>query len=422
MEDAFVKRKLPYNLDAEKSVIGSMLMDRDAIVDAADMLVSDDFFNRQYGILFENMVELFKEGKAVDLVTLKNKLDENNVPDEVISSKVIAEILDTVPTSVNAKHYAQIVADKSVLRKTIKLCETVEKDCYLDSEGVEVLLERAESGVFNIIKERNGANDFVPIDKVVMNVIDQIEAASRKNTRVTGIPTGFIDLDNMLTGLHGSEFILVAARPAMGKTAFVLNIAHHVAVRKKIPTVIFNLEMDKEQLAEDDWDQVLASSESIAASPLFIEDTSALTISELRSKCRKLKNKNGLGLIIIDYLQLMSTTGRVESRQQFVSDMSRSLKMLARELDVPVIALSQLNRDVDRRPDHRPVLADLRESGSIEQDADVVMFIYRDDYYNPDTDKKGISEIIIAKQRKGATGSVDLVWLQEYTKFANKEH
>ena len=216
MEDAFVKRKLPYNLDAEKSVIGSMLMDRDAIVDAADMLVSDDFFNRQYGILFENMVELFKEGKAVDLVTLKNKLDENNVPDEVISSKVIAEILDTVPTSVNAKHYAQIVADKSVLRKTIKLCETVEKDCYLDSEGVEVLLERAESGVFNIIKERNGANDFVPIDKVVMNVIDQIEAASRKNTRVTGIPTGFIDLDNMLTGLHGSEFILVAARPAMG--------------------------------------------------------------------------------------------------------------------------------------------------------------------------------------------------------------
>ena len=443
MEDAFVKRKLPYNLDAEKSVIGSMLMDRDAIVDAADMLVSDDFFNRQYGILFENMVELFKEGKAVDLVTLKNKLDENNVPDEVISSKVIAEILDTVPTSVNAKHYAQIVADKSVLRKTIKLCETVEKDCYLDSEGVEVLLERAESGVFNIIKERNGANDFVPIDKVVMNVIDQIEAASRKNTRVTGIPTGFIDLDNMLTGLHGSEFILVAARPAMGKTAFVLNIAHYVAVRKKIPTVIFNLEMDKEQLvtrmiamdalvdsqkvqtgqlAEDDWDQVLASSESIAASPLFIEDTSALTISELRSKCRKLKNKNGLGLIIIDYLQLMSTTGRVESRQQFVSDMSRSLKMLARELDVPVIALSQLNRDVDRRPDHRPVLADLRESGSIEQDADVVMFIYRDDYYNPDTDKKGISEIIIAKQRKGATGSVDLVWLQEYTKFANKEH
>ena len=443
MEYSYAKKKLPYNLNAEKSVIGSMLMDRDAIVDASDMLTKEDFYYGQYGILFENMVELFKEGKAVDIVTLKNKLEENNVPDEVISISAIADIMDAVPTSVNAKHYAEIVADKSVLRKTIKLCEEVEKDCYLDSEGVDALLERAESGVFNLIKERNGSNSFVPIDRVVMNVIDQIEAASRQNTRVTGVPTGFIDLDNMLTGLHGSEFILVAARPAMGKTAFVLNIAHHVAVRKKIPTVIFNLEMSKEQLvtrmiamdslvdsqkiqtgqlAEDDWDQVLASSENIAAAPLFIEDTSALTISELRSKCRRLKSKNNLGLIIIDYLQLMSTTGKVESRQQFVSDMSRSLKMLARELDVPIIALSQLNRDVDRRPDHKPVLADLRESGSIEQDADVVMFIYRDDYYNPDTDKKGISEIIIAKQRKGATGSVDLVWLQEYTKFANKEH
>lgn len=443
MEDAYVKKKLPYNLAAEKSVIGAMLMNRDAIVDAADMLTKDDFYYGQYGILFENIVELFKEGKSADLVILKNKLEENNIPDEVISVNTIADIMAAVPTSVNAKNYAEIVADKSLLRKAIKLCEGIEKDCYLDSEGVDSLLERAESGVFNLIKERNGSNSFVPIDQVVMNVIDQIEEASRQNTRVTGVPTGFIDLDNMLTGLHGSEFILVAARPAMGKTAFVLNIAHHVAVRKKIPTVIFNLEMSKEslvsrmvamdslvdsqkiqtgQLSDDDWDQVLASFESIAAAPLFIEDSSALTISELRSKCRRLKSKNNLGLIIIDYLQLMSTTGKVESRQQFVSDMSRSLKMLARELDVPIIALSQLNRDVDRRPDHKPVLADLRESGSIEQDADVVMFIYRDDYYNPDTEKKGISEIIIAKQRKGATGSVDLVWLQEYTKFANKEH
>ena len=228
MEDAFARKKLPYNLDAEKSVIGSMLMDRDAIVEASDMLTKEDFYYGQYGILFENMVELFKEGKAVDLVTLKNKLEENNVPDEVISTKSIAEILETVPTSVNAKHYAEIVADKSILRKMIKLCEEVEKDCYLDSEGVEQLLEQAESGVFNLIKERNGSSKFVGIDRIVMNVIEQIEEASRKNTRVTGIPTGFIDLDNMLTGLHGSEFILVAARPAMGKTAFVLNIAHHV--------------------------------------------------------------------------------------------------------------------------------------------------------------------------------------------------
>ena len=203
MEDAFARKKLPYNLDAEKSVIGSMLMDRDAIVEASDMLTKEDFYYGQYGILFENMVELFKEGKAVDLVTLKNKLEENNVPDEVISTKSIAEILETVPTSVNAKHYAEIVADKSILRKMIKLCEEVEKDCYLDSEGVEQLLEQAESGVFNLIKERNGSSKFVGIDRIVMNVIEQIEEASRKNTRVTGIPTGFIDLDNMLTGLHG---------------------------------------------------------------------------------------------------------------------------------------------------------------------------------------------------------------------------
>ena len=305
------------------------------------------------------------------------------------------------------------------------------------------LLEKAEQGVFQLIKERNGGSDFTQIDKIIIDVIDQIEAASKMNTRVTGIPTGFIDLDNMLTGLHGSELILVAARPAMGKTAFVLNIAHEVAVKKKKTTAIFSLEMSKEQLvtrmiamdslvnsqkimtgqlAEDEWDKIADSTETIAEAPLFIDDNSAITIADLRSKCRKLKQNNDLSLIIIDYLQLMSTTKHVESRQQFISDMSRSLKVLARELDVPVIALSQLNRAVDSRPDHKPVLADLRESGSIEQDADVVMFIYRDDYYNPDTDKKGISEIIIAKQRKGSVVSVELVWLQDYTKFANKEH
>ena len=325
----------------------------------------------------------------------------------------------------------------------IKLNEDIEKDCYLDTDDVDGLLEKAEQGVFQLIKERNGGSDFTQIDKIIIDVIDQIEAASKMNTRVTGIPTGFIDLDNMLTGLHGSELILVAARPAMGKTAFVLNIAHEVAVKKKKTTAIFSLEMSKEQLvtrmiamdslvnsqkimtgqlAEDEWDKIADSTETIAEAPLFIDDNSAITIADLRSKCRKLKQNNDLSLIIIDYLQLMSTTKHVESRQQFISDMSRSLKVLARELDVPVIALSQLNRAVDSRPDHKPVLADLRESGAIEQDADVVMFIYRDDYYNPDTEKKGIADIIIAKQRKGSVGSVELVWLQDYTKFANKEH
>ena len=443
MEDAYIRKKQPYNMEAEQSVIGSMLMDRDAIATVNDMLTKDDFYNAQYGLLFEHMSALFKEGKPVDIVTLSNRLKENNVSEEIAGMKYIGDILDSVPTSANAKYYAQIVADKSLLRKMIKLNEDIEKDCYLDTDDVDGLLEKAEQGVFQLIKERNGGSDFTQIDKIIIDVIDQIEAASKMNTRVTGIPTGFIDLDNMLTGLHGSELILVAARPAMGKTAFVLNIAHEVAVKKKKTTAIFSLEMSKEQLvtrmiamdslvnsqkimtgqlAEDEWDKIADSTETIAEAPLFIDDNSAITIADLRSKCRKLNQNNDLSLIIIDYLQLMSTTKHVESRQQFISDMSRSLKVLARELDVPVIALSQLNRAVDSRPDHKPVLADLRESGAIEQDADVVMFIYRDDYYNPDTEKKGIADIIIAKQRKGSVGSVELVWLQDYTKFANKEH
>ena len=443
MEDAYIRKKQPYNMEAEQSVIGSMLMDRDAIATVNDMLTKDDFYNAQYGLLFEHMSALFKEGKPVDIVTLSNRLKENNVSEEIAGMKYIGDILDSVPTSANAKYYAQIVADKSLLRKMIKLNEDIEKDCYLDTDDVDGLLEKAEQGVFQLINEMNGGSYFTQIDKIIIDVIDQIEAASKMNTRVTGIPTGFIDLDNMLTGLHGSELILVAARPAMGKTAFVLNIAHEVAVKKKKTTAIFSLEMSKEQLvtrmiamdslvnsqkimtgqlAEDEWDKIADSTETIAEAPLFIDDNSAITIADLRSKCRKLKQNNDLSLIIIDYLQLMSTTKHVESRQQFISDMSRSLKVLARELDVPVIALSQLNRAVDSRPDHKPVLADLRESGAIEQDADVVMFIYRDDYYNPDTEKKGIADIIIAKQRKGSVGSVELVWLQDYTKFANKEH
>ncbi len=442
MEDSYVTKKKPYNTDAEKSVIGSMIMDRDAIVDVMDILTKDDFYISQNGILFENMVELFKEGMAVDLITLTNRLKEKNIPEEVAGTSYVADIIATVPTSANAKYYARIVADKSILRKIIKMSEDLEKDCYLDTDDVDGLLETAESSIYKIVQQRNGANDFAPIDKVVLDVIDQIEAASKQNTRVTGIPTGFIDLDNMLTGLHGSELILVAARPAMGKTAFVLNIAHYVAVKKRIPVAIFSLEMSKEQLvtrmiamdslvnsqkiqtgqlADDEWGKVADSADVIAEAPFFIDDNSAITVADLRSKCRKLKQSNDLGLIIIDYLQLMSTNKQVESRQQFISDISRALKVLSRELDVPVIALSQLNRAVDSRPDHKPVLADLRESGAIEQDADVVMFIYRDDYYNPDTEKKGIAEISIAKQRKGATGSVELVWLQDYTKFANKE-
>ena len=303
-------------------------------------------------------------------------------------------------------------------------------------------MDRAEESIFRLAQSKNRQGEFVPMQQIVTDVVGEIEEAARKDGKINSLPTGFIDLDRKLTGLHKGELILVAARPAMGKTALVLNMARHVILNEKVPTVIFSLEMSKEslvtrmiamdalvdaqairtgELTDKNWDDIIESTERLAFAPLFIEDNSAITIPELRSKCRKLKQTQNLGLIIVDYLQLMNATGRVESRQQFVAEVSRALKGLARELGVPVIALSQLNRAVDSRTDHKPVLADLRESGSIEQDADVVMFIYRDDYYNEDSEKPGIAEIIVAKQRNGSTGSIDLAWQGKFTRFANLE-
>lgn len=440
MEENTIQRIQPHNNEAEQAVIGSMLMDKDAIMEVSDMLNKSDFYNAQYGILFEAMVELFNEGKAVDVVTLMDRLKAKNISEDVISLTFIGSIISAVPTSANAKQYARIVQDKAVLRKLIKINDDISKDCYLAQEEVENILERAEESVFRLVQTRNGSEEFVPMKRIVVDVIGEIEEASRNKGRINGLPTGFLDLDYMLTGLHPGELLLVAARPSMGKTAFVLNIAHYVAVKKNQPVVIFSLEMSKEQLVnrmlamdsmvdaqslktgelnDSEWDKIMESTEIIAKAPIFIDDNSSITIAELRSKCRKLKQTQNIGLIVIDYLQLMNASRPVESRQQFISDVSRSLKALARELRVPVIALSQLNRAVDARPDHKPVLADLRESGAIEQDADVVMFIYRDEYYNKETEKPGIAEIIVAKQRNGSTGSVDLVWLGKYTKFSN---
>jgi replicative DNA helicase len=440
MEENSIRRIQPHSTDAEKAVIGSMLMDRDAITDVNDILTKEDFYNAQYGILFEAMIELFNEGMDVDIITLTERLKAKNVPDEISSLSFVGEIVSSVPTSANAKRYAKIIQDKSVLRKLIKITDDVSKDCYLASDEVEDILESAEQSVFKLVQSRNRSEEYTPMKKIVVDVIGDIEEASRNKGRINGIPTGFIDLDNMLTGMHGGELILIAARPAMGKTALVLNIAHHVAVRQNVPVAMFSLEMSESQLGarmlaldsmvdaqalrtgdlnEDDWDKIIESTEIMAKAPIFVVDNSGITIPELRSECRKLKQTQDIGLIIIDYLQLMNSNRPVESRQQFISDVSRSLKVLARELNVPVIALSQLNRAVDTRPDHKPVLADLRESGAIEQDADVVMFIYRDEVYNKETEKPGIAEIIVAKQRSGSTGSVDLVWLGKYTKFSN---
>ena len=443
MDENIIRRIQPHNNDAEKSVIGAMLMDRDVISDVADLLSREDFYNAQYGILFENMVELYNEGRPVDLVTLSDRLKMKDVPEDICSPAFIGEIMSEVVTSANAKNHAQIVQDKAVLRRLITLSEGITNDCFSDSDKVENILEDAESKIFRLVQNRNGSSDFTPVSQIVVNVIGEIEEAARNKGKVTGLSTGFTDLDNMLTGLHGGELLLVAARPAMGKTAFVLNIAHDLAVMHKKPCAIFSLEMSKEQLIsrmiaidamvdsksmklgnmpDEDWDKVIESVDDIARAPLFIDDNSAITVSELRSKCRKLKQTQNIELIIIDYLQLMSSNRPVESRQQFISDVSRALKNIARELNIPVIALSQLSRAVDGRTDHKPVLSDLRESGAIEQDADVVMFIYRDEYYNPETTTKPqTAEIIIAKQRNGETGSIDLRWIGKYTKFADPE-
>ena len=441
MDDALIKRVLPHSVEAEQSVIGSMLMDREAIISASEIITADDFYQHQSGVMFESMVELFNENRPVDLITLQNRLKEKDVPPEVSSLDFVRDIITTVPTSANVKSYANIVREKAVLRRLIKINEDIANTCYVGKEPLETILATTEKTVFDLLQSRN-SGDFVPIRQVAMNVLEKIEEASKNQGTVTGIPTGFIDLDYKTSGLQPSDFVLIAARPSMGKTAFVLNLVDHIAVKKGLPCMVFSLEMSKEQLvnrmlamesnvdsqklrtgtlSDSDWDAVVEGIGVIGNSKLIIDDTPGISIMELRSKCRKMKLEYGLSVVIIDYLQLMSGSGKGggDNRQQEISEISRSLKALARELSAPVIALSQLSRACETRQDHRPMLSDLRESGAIEQDADVVMFLYRDDYYNKDTDMPNIAEVIIAKQRNGPIGTVNLVWRPEFTKFAN---
>ncbi len=348
---------------------------------------------------------------------------------------------DAVPTSANIKYYADIVAEKALSRRLIKITETIANTCYLDKERIDTVLEETEKQVFGIIQNR-GSGDYEDIKDVVFRTLRNIEAAAKSKGRITGIATGFRDLDYKTAGFQRSDLILIAARPSMGKSALVLNLAEYVAVRSHITTALFSLEMSKEQLInrmlamnskvdsqnirtgdlkDEEWANLMESARNIGESGLIIDDTPGISISELRSKCRKLKLEKKLGLVIIDYLQLMSGGGRSESRQQEVSEISRSLKALAREINCPVIALSQLSRAVEQRPDKRPMLSDLRESGAIEQDADMVIFIYRDEYYNRDTEEPGVAELIIGKQRNGPTGTVKLKWMGQIQKFGNLE-
>ena len=444
MEEEVIKRLPPHNVEAERAVIGAMMLNADAIMVCSELLTSDEFYQQQYGIIFDALVEMYKDGVGADLVTLQNKLREKEVTPELYSVEYLGELLASVPTSANVKFYAEIVHEKAVLRRLIGVSEQVTKDCYMDSQPLEDILEDTEKSVFDVIQQRGGS-EFEPIRDVVLRTLDSIEKAAKQKGNITGLETGFRDLDAKTAGLQKSDLILIAARPAMGKTAFVLNIAEYVALHSNSTIALFSLEMSKEQLVkrmlamnsmvdsqkirtgdleDDDWDKLVGSVRKIGNSNLVIDDTSGITASELRSKCRKLKIEQGLDLVIIDYLQLMTGAGKrkSDSRQQEISDISRSLKVMARELNVPVIALSQLSRAVESRPDKRPMLSDLRESGAIEQDADIVMFIYRDEYYNPDSEKKGVAEVIVAKQRSGPTGPVELAWLSQYTKFGNLEY
>ena len=439
-------RTAPHNLEAEKSVIGCMLIDREAVETALGILTKEDFYSRQYALVFEAIRECYGsmsgEG-VVDIVTVREQLAKDGAPAEMQSVDFFRALYDASPISVNVKSYAEIVRSKAVQRKLIKVCGEVSQLCYDDNEATEDILAETEKRMFEILKTGT-SNELTSIEEVATNVYKRIQVASRSKDHITGLATGFTDLDNMTTGFQPSDFVLIAARPSMGKTALVLNILEYVGIKKNRPAMIFSLEMSKEQLvnrlfamdsgidaqnlrtgrlSDDDWERLLDTTQRVGGSNIFIDDTPGITVSELRSKARKVKLEHGLDLVVIDYLQLMSGSGKRgnENRQQEVSDISRSLKGLARELECPIISLSQLSRAVESRENKRPMLSDLRESGAIEQDADLVMFLYRDEYYHPDSDKKGEAELIIAKQRNGPIGTVELNWQSQTTRFVGKE-
>lgn len=439
MENDGVIKVQPNDVIAEQAVLGSMLTDKDAVVASIEILKPDDFYREDNKEIFSSMLELYNLGKPIDMITVKDQLTLRATLEKVGSIGYLATLIDSVPTTSNIENYVKIVEEKSVLRKLIKTANDIIKLGYEGSEEVDTVIEQTEKKIFDLVQNRN-SRGYASIKEVLISSFDELEKKFQNKTKISGIESGFIDLDSKTSGLNPSDLIIIAARPAMGKSAFCLNIANFVAQHKKIPVMIFNLEMSKEQvvnrilcsesevdstkfrnadLSSQDWLKLGQASGRLSEAPIYIDDTPGLSSAELRAKCRKAKLEKGIGLIIIDYLQLMESKTKSSSRQQEVSEISRSLKILAKELNVPVIALSQLSRATESRTDHRPMLSDLRESGSIEQDADIVMFIHREDYYEKETEKQNIAEIIIAKNRSGSTGTVQLAWQPQYTKFAN---
>jgi replicative DNA helicase len=432
----------PQNIEAEQSVLGSILIEQDAIAKVVEILSPESFYRDAHKRIFRAAMVLYEKGEAVDLVTAAEELRRQGSLDASGGAAYLTSLANSVPTAANVEYYAKIVEEKAVLRNLIQSATQIVTSGYENKEDAEAVLDRAEQLIFDISQKRS-VKSYSPLKSVLVDAFDKIEHLYNNKGGVTGVPTGFRELDMITSGLQSSEFIVVAARPSMGKTVLCLNIARNAAVNHNVPVVIFSLEMAKEQLAqrmlcaeagvdgqrlrtgyltESDWPKLSAALGRLSDAPVFIDDTPGISVMEMRGKARRIKAEHGLGLVVIDYMQLMQNLSRRhENRQQEISDISRSLKSLARELDVPVVALSQLSRAVESRQDKRPMLSDLRESGAIEQDADVVAFIYRDDYYNPESEKQNIAELIIAKQRNGPTGLVELYFHKELSRFDNLE-
>lgn len=437
---ADITRIPPHSVESEQSILGSILLDKDAIITVAETITPTDFYKDAHRIIYESMMALNNKNEPIDMVTLTDELRKRGYLDDIGGVTYLTSLSTIVPTTSNVKYYADIVKEKSVLRQLIKASNDIINLGYGSGESAENVLDFAEKKIFDISQERTN-DDFKPINQVLMDTYDMIESIYSNKSDVIGVTTGFKDLNKKINGLQRTDLILVAARPAMGKTAFALNLVQNAAIKGNASVAVFSLEMSKEQLAQRmiaaqsnvelkkmktgtlndaDWPRIISAMAVMSDAKIFIDDTPGIKINELRSKCRKLKMEQGLDLVMIDYLQLMESDSKNESRQQEISKISRSLKILAKELDCPVVALSQLSRAPEQRADHRPVLSDLRESGAIEQDADIVMFLYRDEYYHSDSERKDLAEIIIAKNRHGETGSVELVWMGSIQRFGDK--
>ena len=435
-------RELPHNKEAEQSVIGSAITDEASVAASAEIVRPEDFYFEQNREIYSVIIELFNENTPIDIVTVSDRLNQGDRLDAVGGITYLASVASSVPTTENVVYYSKIIKEKAILRRLISSSRAISELAYSEGDTVEKILEQSEQLIFDVSSSKE-QNDIVHIQDVLMTAYQTMVQNALNKDKLTGVPTGFDELNRRTGGLHGGELIIIAGRPGMGKSSFAVNIAESAAIINNIPVAIFNLEMSKSMIVNrilcsqalvdsskvrmgdfsgEDWQQIGSVVDKVAMAPIYIDDTASITVSEIRAKCRRLKQSKNLGLIVIDYLQLMQSSNRTDNRQQEISDISRSLKVLSKELDVPVIALSQLARTCESRSDKRPMLSDLRESGAIEQDADIVMFLYRDEYYNKDTEDKNIAECIIAKQRSGETGMFKLGWQGRYTKFVNIDY